>query len=145
MKKQLLLHVLPAHRSWLSPVNVMLLAIAVLLSSIRITQAQVSLVKDVVSGNSNDPEAFGPMIHHQNDVYFQYYQELWKSDGTTAGTVRIAGFDYMTNIVSSGDYIYFTADRYEGEGEVYTGHELWRSDGTAEGTVMVKDIYPGET
>lgn len=99
MKKQLLLRPLAAYSSWLNSVLVLLLGIAVLCASPRITHAQVTLVKDIGTGNSNDPEAFGPMIQHNNKLYFQYYQELWRSDGTTAGTVRIEGFDYMANIV----------------------------------------------
>lgn len=142
MKKEHLLKALHGRGSWSIPMNVMLLVIAVVFSPPRNAQAQVSLVKDIGIGNSNDPEAFNFLQLHDGDLYFQYYQELWKSDGTTAGTVQIKTFDYMTNLVSSGDYIYFTADRYE-EGEEETGHELWRSDGTAEGTIMMKDIYPG--
>jgi ELWxxDGT repeat protein len=145
MKKNLLLKVMTGHESRLIYSKVLLLFIAVMFGSIFRTQAQVSIVKDIASGNENDPEAFGPMIEHgDGNLYFQYYQELWKSDGTTAGTVPVKNFDYMTNIVSSGDYIYFTADRYDENEEVQVGHELWRSDGTPEGTVLLKDIYPGE-
>src|SRR5688572_6576955 len=143
MKKSLLLNVLPARSSWLVSINVMLLVMAVILGPIRNAQAQVSLVKDINVGNSNDPEAFKSLLLHQDgDLYFQYHDELWKSDGTTAGTARVSGLDYMSSVVSSGDYIYFIAVRYGEEDQEDTGEELWRSDGTAEGTIMLKDIYP---
>lgn len=74
-------------------------------------------------------------------------RELWKSDGTSAGTVmvkdiRSGGTGYNasnsnpTQIVSIGSTIYFAAS------SVGNGRELWRSNGTAAGTVQVKDIYP---
>src|SRR5262249_47450069 len=79
--------------------------------------------------------------------------ELWKSDGTTDGTVLVK--DINPNIVtnpfgfpglpgpasSSPDWLtdvqgtlYFSAD------DGTSGRELWKSDGTPEGTVLVKDV-----
>ena len=66
--------------------------------------------------------------------------ELWKSDGTEAGTVFVK--DIYTGRRDSrivfptgfGGQLFFSAlDRDHGD-------ELWKSDGTSEGTVMVKDI-----
>ena len=74
--------------------------------------------------------------------------ELWKSDGTALGTVKIKqirsgrpsdGPDLETGpgpIVSDGTL--FFSGRSEG-----TGLELWKPDGTAKGTMMVKNINPG--
>ena len=74
-------------------------------------------------------------------------RELWKSDGTTQGTVSLkdintfdkSGYELLspTSAASMGSTFFF-----EGS-DGLTGRELWKSDGTAEGTVMVKDIYPG--
>nr|NCS42022.1 hyalin [Microcystis aeruginosa BS13-10] len=70
-------------------------------------------------------------------------EELWKSDGTAAGTVLVkdirpgySGFGprYLTAV---GNTLFFTAD------DGVNGTELWKSDGTAAGTVLVKDIRPG--
>src|SRR5262249_27570756 len=77
--------------------------------------------------------------------------ELWKSDGTVAGTsmvkdiypgsyTRYFGGSYpnssnpreLTNVNGT---LYFTAN----DGQ---GYELWKSDGTTAGTVMVADINP---
>jgi ELWxxDGT repeat protein len=66
--------------------------------------------------------------------------ELWKSTGTTSGTVRIKDIrpgvegsnpQQLTNVNGN---LYFTADNGK------NGRELWRSNGTAAGTMMVKDI-----
>jgi ELWxxDGT repeat protein len=69
--------------------------------------------------------------------------ELWKTDGTEAGTVLVKDIDAGTagsspiSMANVNGTLYFTA---ETETE---GRELWKSDGTAVGTVLVKDIRTG--
>ena len=69
--------------------------------------------------------------------------ELWKSDGTAAGTVMVAdinpgsGGSNPAQLTDVNGTLYFTAN------EGTDGTQLWRSDGTAAGTVMVSDINPG--
>jgi ELWxxDGT repeat protein len=68
-------------------------------------------------------------------------RELWKSDGTAAGTVMVKDINPFTDSSPEGltdvnGTLYFSAD----DGE--NGRELWKSDGTAAGTVMVRDINP---
>jgi uncharacterized repeat protein (TIGR01451 family) len=69
--------------------------------------------------------------------------ELWRSDGTAAGTVMVKDInpgqdsgqpEWLTDV---GGTLYFAAS------DDSHGRELWRSDGTAAGTVMVSDINPG--
>ena len=68
--------------------------------------------------------------------------ELWKSDGTVAGTVLVKdivpgpGRSDPGGFHAVGDTLYFTA-------YATGGQELWKSDGTAAGTMLVKDIWPG--
>lgn len=67
--------------------------------------------------------------------------ELWKSDGTEAGTVQVKNINlngssspqYLVNYSGS---LFFSAD----DGVV--GRELWKSNGTAAGTELVKNINP---
>ena len=69
--------------------------------------------------------------------------ELWKTDGTPAGTVIVkdinagAGNSYPYNVTAVGSTVFFTAD------DGVHGRELWKTDGTAAGTVLVKDINTG--
>lgn len=91
-----------------------------------------------------------------NIIYYIYNSltltnQLWKSDGTVAGTVLLAnGLNlYNSNynfqkgtfsgIVSIGNSVYFFAL----DNTSSSGYELWKTDGTPGGTVMVKDINPG--
>jgi ELWxxDGT repeat protein len=71
--------------------------------------------------------------------------ELWKSDGTSAGTVLLKTFaggfgdwpPFVGSEVAVGGTLYFTAS------DDVHGLELWRTNGTSGGTVMVQNISPG--
>lgn len=86
-----------------------------------------------------------------NRMFFRGYdstsgEEVWKSDGTAAGTVRVtevgpgsaSGLDSYpgapSEIVALGTKIYFVGN------DGSAGKQLWRSDGTAAGTQMVQLI-----
>lgn len=69
--------------------------------------------------------------------------ELWRTDGTQAGTVMVkqfGTFKHMSNVYQlaevNGMLLLVVGDREH-------GIELWRSDGTAAGTALLKDIKPG--
>lgn len=86
-----------------------------------------------------------------NNVGQRENYELWKSDGTVGGTVKVISFPEGTTPYmpirannfnsypkqSYDDIFYFTSS------DPTHGIELWRSDGTAAGTFMVKDINAG--
>ena len=113
------------------------------------TAAGTTLVKDIRPG-SNDSLAGatsnflainGTLFFEANDGTDGF--ELWKSDGTTAGTVMVMDIHpgasgstphFFANVNGT---LFFYAD------DGTHGSELWKSDGTAAGTVMVKDILPG--
>jgi ELWxxDGT repeat protein len=71
-------------------------------------------------------------------------QELWRTDGTAAGTRLVADIipgpvgSMPDELVVLNGTLFFAA-----YGPDFSGQELWRSDGTAAGTVLVKDIAPG--
>lgn len=72
-------------------------------------------------------------------------RELWRSDGTEAGTSLVfdlnpgSEFPSALDELTGGDtYLYFTAVQPE------TGRELWRSDGTPAGTELVIDLKAGK-
>ena len=68
--------------------------------------------------------------------------ELWRSDGTGAGTVLVKDINpvardsYPSSLTGVGGRLFFAAD------DGAHGRELWASDGTRVGTVLVKDINP---
>ena len=82
----------------------------------------------------------------------QYGREVWRSDGTDAGTTiikdintapRISNIDSPDNgaslphfIGEMGGYVYFTASIMQSQ-EVL---QLWRTDGTSSGTTLVKSL-----
>jgi ELWxxDGT repeat protein len=81
--------------------------------------------------------------------------EIWKSDGTSDGTVLVKALPAF-NPFSSSLYVRWTSDKmlkrnFSVVGDVMyfvgydatNGSELWKTDGTEAGTHIVKDIRPG--
>jgi ELWxxDGT repeat protein len=70
--------------------------------------------------------------------------ELWRSDGTDPGTLRVkdirpggaGSFVFPYDLTTVGGTLFFRAN------DGVNGTELWKSDGTEAGTMMVKDIHP---
>jgi ELWxxDGT repeat protein len=63
--------------------------------------------------------------------------QLWRTDGTTAGTYLLSSVAVVTPFVVVNNVAIFAGI------DPATGIELWKTDGTAAGTVMIKDINPG--
>lgn len=121
------------------------------------TDAGTVLVKDIYPGANS---AFTPLPSSSNITWLTnvngilYFvaddgvhgNELWKSDGTAAGTLLVKDINPSTvgsaiggpdELTALNGTLYFYAD------DGTHGYELWKSDGTAAGTVMIKDIYTG--
>lgn len=115
------------------------------------TTANTVLVKDINAGtggsmNLSIPKAFFTAFN--NNLYFQATNgtsgyELWKSDGTAAGTTLVkdinsgSGSSNPSGILATSSMMYLVAN------DGPTGYEVWTSDGTAAGTTQLKDISSG--
>jgi ELWxxDGT repeat protein len=117
------------------------------------TPTGTKMVKDINPTGSSDPPSGGGTARYELTSYkgmliFRatdgaHGVELWKSDGTAAGTKMVKdinpggadSFPYgFTNV---GSTLFFFAD------DGTHGAELWKTNGTAAGTKLVKDIRPG--
>jgi ELWxxDGT repeat protein len=67
--------------------------------------------------------------------------ELWRTDGTTAGTWRVAELEGAkpTRLTAAAGAVFFVGQ------DASHGYELWRSDGTAAGTALLVDTLTGPT
>src|SRR5207247_4020365 len=89
------------------------------------------------------PPAFGAALG--DSVIFSAFNaerrlELWRSNGTEAGTVRIdpaPGSLSPTSFESYAGKVYFSGNDAE------AGRELWSTDGTTAGTRRVADLWSG--
>lgn len=69
--------------------------------------------------------------------------ELWKSDGTTQGTVQVKALPLA---FQAGQLTCFNGSLlFSGGNEDTGGYELWKTDGTAKGTMLLKEIIAGPT
>ena len=120
------------------------------------------MVKDIYPGTSSysdDVYTYGPypnasqptqLTAVDGTLFFvaqdeEHGAELWKSDGTAAGTALVAdiapgdsnSLSEKSALANANGVLLFVAN------DGVHGEELWRSDGTAVGTTLVKDITPG--
>ena len=115
------------------------LAILLIIIPITIIKGQsASMVKDIWQGQNSSNIRYKTKVG--SNVYFITYAiapdigtDLWKSDGTASGTLKIK------NIPDDGSSV---KDLTESNGIVFfsVGNELWKSDGTANGTTMLKSF-----
>jgi ELWxxDGT repeat protein len=114
------------------------------------TDAGTVLLKDVSPGQTGSDNPLGPppVALPGGVVLFVAKDsakgaELWKSDGTEAGTVLVKDIrpgpasSWPHSLTLAGGRVYFSAN----DGD--HGRELWVSDGTEAGTWLVEDIFPG--
>jgi ELWxxDGT repeat protein len=114
------------------------------------TAAGTFLVRPVgppINSESGRPE-LGWLTVAGNRLFFaagdgEHGTELWKSDGTAAGTVMVrdvfpgAGSSRPSQLTAAQGRLYFVAANGA------SGFELWESDGTTAGTRRVQDVAPG--
>jgi len=108
--------------------------------------ATTDLVKDIYpGGDTSYPTNFEALGSY---LYFRAVDptsgvELWRTDGTEAGTTLVkdinpTGNSDIGNLYPHDSYLYFRAD------DGTTGFELWRTDGTAAGTQLVENLADGD-
>ncbi|HVN83995.1 MAG TPA: ELWxxDGT repeat protein [Candidatus Binatia bacterium] len=114
------------------------------------TSSGTRLVKNIFQGTVPDAGSNPQSLTNVNGTLFfaatslDEGTELWRSDGTEAGTVLVSNIDPRPqsssspqNLTAVGNTLFFTAD------DGAHGRELWRSNGTAATTTLVRDIVPG--
>ena len=124
------------------------------------TEAGTHLLKDIAPGfQDSGPGAMasleGPEFQgllfaaDDGSAGGTYGEELWRSDGTAAGTTLVKDINpgpggsqpgALTAARQSTSRAVFFGAR---DGDQGHGYELWRSDGTPGGTLLVRDINPG--
>jgi ELWxxDGT repeat protein len=117
------------------------------------TSAGTAMVRNIntsITGTPNFNTSPQSSIEMNGYSYFaagssDHGMELWKSNGTSAGTAMVKdiwpgkGPSSPQNLFKHGGYIYFSAN------DGTHGTELWRTDGSESGTVLVKDINLGNS
>jgi ELWxxDGT repeat protein len=103
-------------------------------------------VKDIYGGHHSSVP--NPQVVVGSDLYLiatnaSAGTQVWKTDGTSAGTVQVSDIDPGSNagiaapIVTLGGKLYFSAF------DAGHGYELWRNSGSTGSGLLLKDIWPG--
>ena len=111
----------------------------------------IEMVKDILPGTGWDQAGYqGPrnLTVFENRLYFNADEgnslsgrELWKSDGTSGGTVLVKDIypgagnnSNPDNLTVFGDRLYFSAS------DTASNRAFWKTNGDANGTEKIKDI-----
>jgi ELWxxDGT repeat protein len=110
-----------------------LLVLSVLVFAAPVAAQPAHRVKDINPGGNTtwpyDLTASGGRLFFVADDG-PHGPELWTSDGTGAGTVRVPGTSGIGRVFTGSSGVYFTRDAAALD-------DLWRSDGTPGGTALV--------
>lgn len=119
---------------------------------VNLASPSPTVLRDIFTGGSSNPAVLGNI---GEDILFAAEsnvdgRELWKTDGTTGGTVQVKDIDSgvgqsgapFSLLQSQNDYpfsdlIFFGAQTVAG------GTEIYKTDGTAAGTAQIAHLEPG--
>jgi len=96
-----------------------------------------SLIKDIDQGSGNS--SISNFVQLGNEVYFEAESQVWKTDGTNAGTVLITAVDNLgvgnvRNFFVWNDELYFEGDNGT------DGDELWKYNPSTDTAVQLSNI-----
>lgn len=113
------------------------------------TSGGTTLVKDINPGTASSYNSNQTFLFPSNNVLFfdaddsTHGTELWKTDGSTAGTDLVSDINPGTassdcsGFITYGTIVLFSAN------DGTHGTELWKTDGSTSGTVLVSDLANG--
>jgi len=92
----------------------------------------------IVTGFDHPQRSAENFTIHNGNLYFDVgFEGFWRTDGTTAGTMKIVEEDHEGKhfdpqyVYDMGDYMIMVNS---------SDWDIWKSDGTSEGTVLVKEL-----
>jgi ELWxxDGT repeat protein len=116
------------------------------------TREGTRLVKDIMANGGSSMDPTSPLGARLGDyVYFSASSrhsgvtrgsELWRTDGTAAGTQLVKDILAGTRSSTPGHFIRYRNHLYFNATDTDGSRDLWRTDGTREGTRRVKDLGP---
>jgi ELWxxDGT repeat protein len=129
------------------PITGLLMLVLFLTMTLPVAAQQVvknfsALIGSDQSSNPSNFAAIGSTVYYATSDG-EHGRELWKSDGTAAGTMMVKDINpgqqpsYLSNIVVLNGALFFFAT------DGINGYELWTSDGITGGTKLLKDINLG--
>lgn len=110
------------------------------------SSANTFMLKDITPGAGNTNFGFGQFAQLGNEVIFginvgaNYSLDIWKTNGTSAGTLLVKSFNVPFSGYT-GSFLSFKNKLYFAGSDATNGTELWSTDGTT--TEIVADINPG--
>jgi len=108
---------------------------------------QISFIMDINPGWPSGPDGnayltIGDILYFTAETGNSYDSELWRSDGTAAGTYMVKNINPNGGSSISKMVLYNGKLIFNAQNNTY-GNELWSSDGTETGTNIITDLVPG--